>query len=373
MLKLGVLAFGGPSAHIAMLEDEVVERRGWMSRQHFLDLVGATSLIPGPNSTQMTMHVGFERAGWPGLMVAGFSFVLPAALITLVLAVLYAEFGTVPAIESFLWGIKPAVLIIILAATWRLGRSALKSWGEGLVGVAVLVTVALGVNEILAFFACALIGAVFLILIRQQTSEVGLALLPALGVSTSKGVETIVEALPPTVLSLGLFFLKVGAILYGSGYVLVAFLEGDLVGRYGWLTHQQLLDAIAIGQMTPGPVLTTATFVGYLLLGVPGAVIATTAIFAPSLILVGMLNPVIEKLRARRWASSFLDSVNSAAVALMVVVVFKLAVASLTGWQAWLIAISCAIALFRFRVHSAWLIIGAAVFGYLLHLVSPGV
>lgn len=370
MLKLGVLAFGGPSAHIAMLEDEVVERRGWMSRQHFLDLVGATSLIPGPNSTQMMMHVGYERAGWAGLFVGGLSFVLPAAAITLALAVLYVSFGTVPAVESFLWGIKPAVLIIILAAAWRLGRGALKSWEEVAVGVAVLVAVALGVNEILAFFVCAVVGALVLILMRRQTSGVGLALLPALGDATTKGLESVVEALPPTLASLGLFFLKVGAVLYGSGYVLVAFLEGDLVGRYGWLTHQQLLDAIAIGQMTPGPVLTTATFVGYLLLGVPGAVVATTAIFLPSLFLVGILNPVIARLRARPWASSFLDSVNSAALALMVVVVFKLAAASLTSWQAWLIAILSAVSVFRLRLHSAWLILGAAVLGYLLRLVS---
>lgn len=370
MLKLGVLAFGGPSAHIAMLEDEVVERRGWMSRQHFLDLVGATSLIPGPNSTQMMMHVGYERAGWLGLFVAGFSFVLPAAAITLALAALYLSYGTVPAIESLLWGIKPAVLIIILAAAWRLGRGALKSAGEVAIGLAVLVTVALGVNEILAFFACAVIGAFVLILMRRQTAGAGLALLPVVGEPAARGLESAADALPPTLFSLGLFFLEVGAVLYGSGYVLVAFLEGDLVGRYGWLTHQQLLDAIAIGQMTPGPVLTTATFVGYLLLGVPGAVVATAAIFLPSLFLVGLLNPVIEKLRARPWASSFLDSVNSAALALMAVVVFKLAAASLTSWQAWLIAGLSAVAVFRLRVHSAWLIVGAAILGYLLRLVS---
>lgn len=370
MLKLGVLAFGGPAAHIAMLEDEVVERRGWMSRQHFLDLVGATSLIPGPNSTQMMMHVGYERGGWVGLTVAGFSFVLPAALITLALAGLYAAFGTVPAIESFLWGIKPAVLIIILAATWRLGRGALKSWGVGAVGAAVLVAVALNVNEIVAFFACAVVGALGLILIRQRTSGVGLALLPTLGDPSAQAIGTVAEVMPPTLVSLGLFFLKVGAVLYGSGYVLVAFLEGDLVGRFGWLTHQQLLDAIAIGQMTPGPVLTTATFVGYLLLGVPGAVMATTAIFLPSLFLVGLLNPVIAKLRARPWASAFLDSVNSAALALMAVVVFKLAIASLTSWQAWLITLLSAFAVFRLRVHSAWLILASAVFGYLLRWVS---
>lgn len=370
MLKLGVIAFGGPAAHIAMLEDEVVERRRWMSRQHFLDLVGATSLIPGPNSTQMMMHVGFERGGWPGLLVAGLSFVLPAALITLGFATLYVSFGTVPAIESFLWGIKPAVLVVILAATWRLGRSAMKTWREIAIGVVVLAAVLLGLNEITAFFVTAVLGAFWLMALRRQSGSVGLALLPVLGQATTQGVEAVVDLVPPTLASLGLFFLKVGAVLYGSGYVLVAFLEGDLVRHYEWLTSQQLLDAIAIGQMTPGPLLTTATFVGYLLLGFPGAVVATTAIFLPSLILVGLLNPVIAKLRTRPWTSAFLDSVNAAALALMAVVVFKLATASLTSWQAWLIAAVSAVAVFRFRLHSAWLIAGAAVAGYLLRAAT---
>ncbi len=366
MLKLGVLAFGGPAAHIAMLEDEVVERRHWMTRQHFLDLVGGTSLIPGPNSTQMMMHVGFERGGWPGLLVAGFSFVLPAALITLALAVLYVSYGTVPAIESFLWGVKPAVLIIILGATWRLGRSAIKSWAESVVGIAVLAAVLLGVDEITAFFVAAVLGAFWLLALRRQSVGVELALLPLMAPASSPGAAAVAEVAAPTLVSLGLFFLKVGAVLYGSGYVLVAFLEGDLVGQLGWMTSQQLLDAIAIGQMTPGPLLTTATFVGYLLLGVPGAVVATTAIFFPSLILVGLLNPVIARLRARPWSSAFLDSVNSAALALMAVVVFRLATDSLTGWQAWLIAAASAVAVFRFHLHSAWLIVGAAMAGFLL-------
>lgn len=370
MLKLGVLAFGGPLAHIGMLEDEVVERRRWMSRQHFLDLVGATSLLPGPNSTQMMMHVGYERAGWLGLLVAGFSFVLPAALITVVLAALYVTYGTVPAIESLLWGIKPAVLIIILAAVWRLGRSAMKTWREVVLAAAVLAAMILGTNEILALFVGAVVGAVWLSLTRGQVASVNLALLPALGKVAAEGVESASEAVPLTLQSLGLFFLKVGAVLYGSGYVLVAFLEGDLVERFGWLTSDQLLDAIAIGQMTPGPLLTTATFVGYLLLGVPGAVVATLAIFLPSFILVGVFNRVIAKLRTRAWTGAFLDSVNSVALALMAAVVFKLALTALTDWQAWLIAIVSAVAVVRLRVHSAWLIVGAAVLGYLLRLVS---
>lgn len=369
MFRLGVLAFGGPLAHIGMLEDEVVERRRWLSRQHFLDLVGATSLLPGPNSTQMMMHVGYERGGWFGLLVAGFSFVLPAALITLALAALYVAYGTVPAVESLLWGIKPAVLIIILGAVWRLGKSAMKTWREMLLGAAVFVAIMLGAKEIPTLFVGALVGVLWLLLTRGRVPSVNLALLPALGEMASDGVESVSDAVPLTLQSLGLFFLKVGAVLYGSGYVLVAFLEGDLVGRFGWLTDAQLLDAIAIGQMTPGPLLTTATFVGYLLLGVPGAMVATLGIFLPSFVLVGLFNPVIAKLRARPWTGAFLDSVNSVALGLMAAVVTRLALATLNDWQAWSIAILSALAVFRFRLHSAWLILAAAVLGYLLRLV----
>jgi chromate transporter len=372
MLKLGVLAFGGPAAHIGMLEEEVVERRRWMSRQHFLDLVGATNLIPGPNSTEMMMHVGFERAGWLGLMVAGTLFVLPAAVISGTLAALYQSYGSLPPVEPFLSGIKPAVLAVILAATIRLGRSALKTWRETLLGGVVVVAVLLGVNELLALFAGAILGCCWLLLGRRATPAAVVAVVPVLG---QAGVPAAIASgaaagtTPVSLVPLGLFFLKVGAVLYGSGYVLVAFLDGDLVRRLGWLTSDQLLDAIAIGQMTPGPVLSTATFIGYLLLGVPGAVVATTAIFLPSFAFVGLFNPVVPKLRRRRWSAAFLDAVNSAALALMAVVVLRLGAASLVSWQARMIAGLSVLAVFGFRVPSVWLIVGGALLGFALEAV----
>lgn len=370
MLKLGFVAFGGPAAHIAMLEDEVVERRRWMSRQHFLDLVGATSLVPGPNSTEMMMHIGYERGGWPGLLISGALFVLPAAVITGVLAFLYVTFGTAPQLESLLWGVKPAVLVIILAATWKLGRKAMKSWREAVIGLAVAVAVLMGVNELLALFVGAFLGTAWLMVTRGLFTDGNLLLLPILA-SVGVMADPATETVPVTLKALGLFFLKVGAVLYGSGYVLVAFLEGDLVERFGWLTSEQLLDAIAIGQMTPGPVLTTATFVGYLLLGVPGAAVATVAIFFPSLVFVGLLNPWVPKLRTRPWTGAFLDSVNAAALALMATVIVKLGLVTLVSWQAWVLVAVSAVALFRFRVHSAWLVLGAGLLGFLMSRLWP--
>lgn len=374
MIKLGCLAFGGPSAHISMLEDEVVERRQWMTRQHFIDLVGATSLIPGPNSTEMMMHIGFEQGRWLGLAVAGVLFVLPAAVITGIFAALYVNYGSLPQLAPLLWGIKPAVLVVILGAVWRLGRSALKTWREAMLGGAVMLAVVLGVNEIVALFAGAVVGTLWLLATRRRLGGDSLLLLPfLLPAGTARqaivgGLES--ETGPVTLAALGLFFLKVGAVLYGSGYVLVAFLESDLVERLGWLTSEQLLDAIAVGQMTPGPVLSTATFIGYLLLGAPGALVATVAIFLPSFFFVGLLNPIIPKLRRRSWTAAFLDAVNSAALALMGAVVAKLGVATLTSWEGWLVALLAAIALFGLRLHSAWLIVGGALAGYLFRLAS---
>lgn len=366
LLKMGCLAFGGPSAHISMLEDEVVERRRWMSRQHFLDLVGATNLIPGPNSTEMMMHVGYERHGWPGLFLAGGLFVLPAALITAFLAWVYVEFGDLPQLAPLLWGIKPAVLVIILGAVWKLGKRALKGWRKALIGVAVLLGVAAGYNEIVVMFAGALFGALWLQATSQAASLSGLFLLPAATVTSAAAAEGTDVSMG----ALALFFFKVGAVLYGSGYVLVAFLEGGLVDRMGWLTSQQLIDAIAVGQMTPGPVLSTATFIGYLLLGVPGAVVATVAIFLPSCVFVGLLNRIVPKLRDRAWTAAFLDSVNAAAVALMAAVIFKLGSVTLTSWPSWVIAALAALAFFRFRLSSFWLVLGGGALGYLFYLTD---
>lgn len=366
--RLGLTAFGGPAAHIGMMEDEVVTRRQWLSRQHFLDLVGATSLIPGPNSTEMTMHIGYERAGWRGLAVAGSLFILPAAVLTGTLAWLYVQFGTLPAVEPLLVGIKPAVIGIIVTAVYRLGLKAVKNWQTAVVGLGVLTAVLFGVDEVIALLVGGVLGT---LLLRAIASSAAMLLLPLLpGRTTSlfwqaEGGETAVS-----LWNLGAFFLKIGAILYGSGYVLVAYLEGGLVDQLGWLTQAELLDAIAIGQFTPGPVLTTATFVGYLIAGVPGAIVATLGIFLPSFLFVLLLNPLIPKMRQSVWLSAFLDAVNVAAVGLMVAVLFNLGRQTFTNWQSVVIAALALAASIRFKVNSAWIVLGGAVLGYLLSLLS---
>jgi chromate transporter len=364
--KLGCVAFGGPAAHIGMMEEEVVSRRGWLTREHFLDLVGATNLIPGPNSTEMTMHIGYERGGGRGLFLAGASFILPAATITLAMAWLYTTYGALPQVQPLLWGIKPAVLAIILSAVYKLGHKAVKSWPLAGLGALVLAAVLLGVDEVLALLAGGLLGLLIWGLARARRGMPLLLLWPGLAGLAPAGQAKAGVSL----LDLALFFLKVGATLYGSGYVLVAYLQGGLVERLGWLTQEQLLDAIAIGQFTPGPVLTTATFVGYIVAGVPGGIVATMAIFLPSFLLVLILNPLIPKMRRSKWLSVFLDAINVSAVALMAAVLLLLGQATLTGWPAALIALLAIIAVFRFRISSFWLILGGAALGYLFYLLG---
>lgn len=377
--RLGVVAFGGPAAHIAMMEDEVVTRRGWLDRQHFLDLVGATNLVPGPNSTEMSMHVGYERAGWRGLLVAGTCFILPAAMLTGALAWFYVRFGTVPAVQPFLVGIKPAVLAVIVGAVWRLGRKAVKGWRLAVLGGMVAAAVMLGVNELVALLGGGVAGMLWLRLGSGGSLRLGLFALLLQGKSRAAWAATagaaalvvplqeVTETTSAVPLDgLFLFFLKVGAVLYGSGYVLVAFLRGDLVHDYGWLTEAQLLDAVAIGQFTPGPVLTTSTFIGAVLAGVPGALVATVGIFLPSFLFVRLLNPLVRGLRTSPWASAFLDAVNMSAVALMAAVTVELAGGALTSWPAWLIASVSAALVVVLRVNSAWLVLGGAVLGWLL-------
>ncbi len=352
-LKLGFIGFGGPAAVIAMMEDEIVVRRRWLTLEHYLDLVGATNLIPGPNSTEVAMHVGYERAGFTGMVTAGSCFILPAALMTGTLGWLYAAYGTLPAVEPFLIGIKPAVIAIILGALWRLGRAALKSMALVPIGVVVLGALLLGLSPIIALIGGSVLGLFWLRL--RATSLASLALPVWLAQAAAQDIP---------LWKLGLFFLKVGGVLYGSGYVLVAFLEGDLVQSYQWLTQQELLDAVAIGQVTPGPVLTTATFIGVMLLGVPGGAIATLAIFLPSFVFVAILNPIIPRLRRSPVMGSFLDAVNVSAVALMLYVTLRLGIGVLTGWLPWLIFASAAVALFRFRVSAAWLVLCGGALGY---------
>ncbi|MEX2472667.1 MAG: chromate efflux transporter [Gemmatimonadota bacterium] len=375
-LKLGVIAFGGPAAHIAMLEDEVVTRRKWIGRQHFLDLIGATNLIPGPNSTEMTMHVGYERAGWAGLATAGSCFIGPAVVITGVLGWLYVQYGSLPAVEPFLYGIKPAVIAVILGAVWRLARPAVKDWRFAVLGVGVAVALLLGLGEIQGLLLGGVLGMLWFrasggddsgtasryvpILFLRDGTSVGVQVggSAAAGAAGAAGVAAAVS-LP----KLFLFFLKVGSVLYGSGYVLVAFLEGGLVSDYGWLTQAQLLDAIAIGQLTPGPVLSTATFIGYVLDGVPGAAAATVGIFVPSFFFVLLLNPLIPRLRESAWLSAFLDAVNVSALALMVAVTIQLGVAVLVSWPAWVIALAAGVLVVRFRTNAVWLVLGGALVG----------
>lgn len=368
-LKLGTIAFGGPAAHIAMLEDEVIVRRKWMSRDHFMDLIGATNLIPGPNSTEMTMHIGYECRKWPGVFTAGACFIFPAFVITAVLAALYVEFGSLPAIEPILVGIKPAVLAIILGALWRLGKAALKSWHLIPIGLAAAIALFLGVNEIAALLGGGIIGALWLRWMRDPGAGLGSFLLPFV-VAFSGGIaalQSTSEHIP--LWKIGGFFLKVGAILYGSGYVLFAFIEGDLVNDYGWLTSQQLLDAIAVGQFTPGPILTTATFIGYLLGGIPGAIIATVGIFLPAFVFVGILNPLVPKLRASVWAGAFLDAVNVCAVALMLVVTLRLGQAAVTDVTSVIVFLLAAVAALRFRMNSAYVVLGGGILGWLLNYI----
>jgi chromate transporter len=383
-LKLGTIGFGGPAAHISMMEEEIVRRRKWITREYFLDLVGATNLIPGPNSTEMAIHIGYIRTGWAGLAVAGISFILPAVLITATFAWAYVKFGSLPKIIPFFYGIKPAVLAVIFFAVWRLGRTAVKNWRLLVIGLGVTLASLLKMNEIAVLLLGAVIGMFWLRWPPRGRPPVVLEVIA--GVSTamgailshvriSWGAVAMVAAgfggpIGLSLLKLGLFFLKVGAVLFGSGYVLVAFLEGGLVHDYGWLSQQQLLDAIAIGQFTPGPVLSAATFIGYMISGVPGAVVSTVAIFLPSFFFVAALNPIVPRLRQSPWASAFLDAVNVSSVALMLAVVVKLGQTTLTGFPAWLIAIAALVVSFWWKVNATWLILGGAAVGWVLSILG---
>jgi chromate transporter len=367
-LRFGFVAFGGPAAHIAMMDDEFVERRKWITRQHFLDLIGATNLIPGPNSTEMVMHLGYERGGFFGMIVAGVCFILPAAGLTGILAWAYVEYGALPAVEPFLIGIKPAVIAIILAALWKLGTKAAKGWRLGLIGASAAVASLLGAGEIVTLAVIGVLGTIWLHTSRSESAAAGVIVLLA---QTNRKVFAAVAAAGAaasalSLTKLGLFFLKIGSILYGSGYVLIAFLEGGLVDDYGWLTKAQLLDAVAAGQFTPGPVLTTATFIGYVLMGWPGAGVSTLGIFLPSFVFVAILNPIIPKLRNTAWSASFLDAVNAAALGLMAAVLIELARSTLVIWQAIVVALAAALGVFFLKVNSAYLVLGGALLGWLL-------
>ena len=361
--KMGCIAFGGPAAHIAMMEEEVVNKRKWMSRQHFLDLIGVTNLIPGPNSTEMTMHCGHERAGVPGLFVAGVSFIFPAVLITGFFAWLYTTYGSLPNVEPFVYGIKPAVLAIIAGAVLKLGKKALKGWELGVLGLLVVAASLLGFNEVTVLLVAGVLGAIYFTskskLMDSPKSIVPLVLLQISSTAVLK------------ITSVKVFwtFLKVGSVLYGSGYVLFAYLDAELVSA-GWLTQQELMDAIAVGQFTPGPVLSTATFIGYQLTGFWGAIAASLGIFLPSFLFVLILNPLIPKMRKSKVLGHFLNSVNVAAVAVMVGVLFEMSrVILINDWRAIVIAVmSIGITFGLKKSNAMWTVLGGSLLGYLLLL-----
>ncbi|GAA4317481.1 chromate efflux transporter [Flaviaesturariibacter amylovorans] len=356
--RLGIIAFGGPAAHIALMRAEVVRRRGWIDDTRFLDLVGATNLIPGPNSTELAMHLGQERAGWRGLIVAGCCFILPAVVLTAGIAWAYRRYGALPAVQPFLYGIKPAIIAIILAAVFPLAKASFKSAGHALLGGVALLAALLGTPELAVLFGAGLLGLAAALARRAGTVHQGIGFF-------------LLQALPPSAATVGstsLFFtfLKIGALLYGSGYVLFAFLDEALVTT-GMLTRTQLADAIAVGQFTPGPVFSAVTFVGYQVGGWSGAAAATAGVFLPAFLFVALLNPLVKRLRTSKPFAAFLDAVNVASVALIAAVCIDMGRAALTDWRTFLIAIAAAIVTFGFRkINSAWVVLGGTLAGWLL-------
>jgi chromate transporter len=360
-LRLGVTAFGGPAAHIAMMEDEVVRRRQWLTSDEFLALIGATNLIPGPNSTEMALHIGRERAGWRGLVVAGAAFILPAAFITGALAWVYVRFGSLPAAGAVLYGVKAVVVAVVVQALWRLAPTAAKTIPLRLLALAATIGVAIGVNELVVLTltgvaATALEG-------RTPTSSSAVFAASPLGTGLAPLALAAPLATPFSLTGLFLVLAKIGAVLFGSGYVLLAFLRSDLVERLHWLTEAQLLDAVAAGQVTPGPVFTTATFIGYTLGRGPGALVATVAIFLPAFVFVALSGLLLPLLRRSRAVRAFLDGVNVASLALMAVVTVQLARAAIVDGVTAAIGVASAVLLLRFKVNSTWLIAGGALSG----------
>ncbi len=382
-LRLGTTAFGGPAAHIAIMEDELVRRRKWLSRETFLDLLGASNLIPGPSSSELAIHIGYLRAGWMGLVIGGICFILPAAILVAGISWAYVRFGHLPAVAALLYGVKPVVVAVILQALWGLGRTAVKS---SLLAVAGVICIALsfaGLNALLilagtgAIVAC--VRAFLLARDKPRTAGHGAFLLlrRAAGLKLARffpfvgagSAAALAPVLVPGILSIFLVFLKIGSVVFGSGYVLLAFLRADLVAHRGWVTDAQLVDAIAIGQVTPGPVFTTATFLGYLLRGPLGAIVATVGIFLPAFILVAISGPLIPRIRRSAIAGAFLDGVNVASLALMAAVTYQLGRSAIVDWLTIALAVVSAILLLRFRINSAWLVLGGALAGIAVQFV----
>ena len=358
-LKLGIIGFGGPAAHIAMMRDEVVSKRKWMTEAHFLDLIGATNLIPGPNSTEMAIHIGHEKGGWKGLLIAGFCFILPAVFITGIFAWLYKKYGQIPEVQPFLYGIKPAIIAIIIGAVFPLAKKSLKSIELIIIGALVLLFSLLQFNEIYLMFGAGIIALILASYRNNKKNTYSFLPLSLLQISSS----TLISAAN---LNLFLIFLKIGAILYGSGYVLFAFLDTELVST-GILSRQQLIDAIAVGQFTPGPVFSSVTFIGYQINGISGAIVSTIGIFLPSFVFVALLNPMVKKMRNSKLFSAFLDAVNVASVAIIISVCIAMGIETITDWRTVLIAVfSIALAFGYKKTNSALIVLGGSFLGYLL-------
>lgn len=362
-LKLGIIGFGGPAAHISMMQNEVVTKRKWISQQHFLDLIGATNLIPGPNSTEMAIHIGREKAGWKGLITAGVCFILPAVFITGIFAWLYKKYGALPEIQPFVYGIKPAIIAVILSAIFPLAEKSFKSIGLIILGLLVLTGSLLGYNEIFLLFGAGILY-VLIAFVRPGRSGDLKNLIPIIYLQGSE--YNLISSLN---FKLFLIFLKVGSILYGSGYVLFAFLDAELVTS-GMMNRQQLIDAIAVGQFTPGPVFSSVTFIGYQINGWVGAAVSTLGIFLPSFLFVALLNPLVKKMRNSKIFSVFLDAVNAASVAIIVSVCISMGIETVTDWRTILIAVVCLYISFRYRkINSALVVVSGSVMGYLLNLL----
>jgi len=362
-LKLGTIAFGGPAAHIAIMEAEFVRKRRWLSAEDFADRLAAANLIPGPSSTELAIFIGYMKRGWLGLIVAGSSFIIPAALLVSSIAAAYVRYGSLPRMEGILYAIKPVVIAIVVQAVWNLARTAVKTWWLGLLAVACVILNFLNVDPLAVLAFAGLVSGLF-IAARKKAGAASMLAMP--GASLGAGAA-IASAVPISLAGLFLSFLKIGAVVFGSGYVLLAFLRAEFITRLHWLTEKQLIDAVAVGQFTPGPVFTTATFVGYILAGLRGAVVATVAIFMPGFLLVAVSGPLVPRIRRSAIAGAILDGVVAGSVSLMAVVAWQLARAAIVDWFTFILAAASLIALARFRVNSVWLIATAALIGWVTH------
>ena len=366
-LRIGATSFGGPAAYIAIMQRETVRNRRWLNEQEFLDMIGATNLIPGPNATEMAMYLGLVRAGWLGYTAAGLLFILPAILATLALAWVYVSYSSLPQVGWVLYGVKPIVIAIVVQSLWDLGRKAVKGWLTAVVGSGVIIFYLVGLNEIALLFAGAALVLLFQggrRLLKASPSAMLLAPLLKLPLAVLSA-----GAVPFSQMTLFLTFLKISSVLYGGAYVLLAFFNSEFVVRLGWLTHQQLLDAIAVGQITPGPFASSSAFVGYLMGGLPSALLATLAFYLPSFFFTALVSRILPWLRKSWWSGAFLDGVNVAALGLMVGVTWQLGRAGVVDWFTILLTVIALFLVFRSRINSAWLILGSALLGVVYKLI----